>query len=471
MSVAEIARAVDAVNRLATGGVVVKVRRPLPDHLALTVRHRGRNVDVVAGVVAGLARFHVAGDLPPTPPDPGPFALRARSLMRPSRLVSVSIPGNGRVVEVTVSRHGEGESEWQATLVLELFRQGRMVLLDDRRRVLAWYGPGGARGLVTGQPYRPPEAPEETEAGAFGSSASPLEGAALEACYAHWIAAHAEQEVRTEVSRRLKRQCARTARRLANMEGDLARLQGWEEVGREGELLSGHRHLLKRGMAQVTVTDWFTDGCPQRVIALAPDKTPEENIAVRFARVRKARRGLPQLTRRIAEARVEVARLAAARDELAAGGVPWEVLERVGVAAAPVAEKPSRGGGSGVRTFMASDGRQIWVGRSGAENDRLTFRMANGKDLWLHARDVQGAHVVLHGRGADSGAALMEAAQLAAHFSRLKQEGGGEVIYTPRKYVRRPKGGKPGQTLVTGEKVLQVRLDPELVARVLARRA
>jgi len=125
---------------------------------------------------------------------------------------------------------------------------------------------------------------------------------------------------------------------------------------------------------------------------------------------------------------------------------------------------------TGIRRFRGGDGWEIWVGRGARHNDRLTFRMARGNDLWFHARDTAGAHVLLRGTGTPPGEAMHRAAVLAAHFSRLKDAGGGEVLYTPKKYLRRPKGGHPGQVLVRAEKVMHIHLDATETTRLLADR-
>ncbi|MDH4228347.1 MAG: NFACT RNA binding domain-containing protein [Nitrospirota bacterium] len=483
MTLPEIAAAVVEVTAALAGGAVVRVRSPWPHHLSLTVRCRGRNHELLVGVAPDMARLHLVVDAPPTPPGVvPPFVLRARALLRPARVVGIERPGGGRVVRIAVSRHGDAAGqEWQSTLVAELLPRGRLLLLDGAGRVLMGYGPGGMRGLKIGEAYTAPaedlaDAEDVADAGA-GVFAGPVpDSAALESRYAGWMAVAHRVEQRRQAARTLGGLRRRVARRLKNMQADLARHTASEQSARTGELLAAHRHLLRRGLREVAVTDWFSDACPQLVVPLRAECTPEENIEVFFQAARRARRGIPVLQQRIAEAMAELERVDAARRVLDEGGTPEAALAVAGIFPSPAAEADAPAGRKAadarfrVRAFLASDGRQIRVGRSSTENDRITFRMARGNDLWLHARDVPGSHVVIHGKGEPSQQTIQEAAQLAAHFSRLKQEGGGEVICTPRKNVRRPKGGKPGQALVTGEKVIQVRLDAGLVARLLARR-
>jgi predicted ribosome quality control (RQC) complex YloA/Tae2 family protein len=453
MTAAEIAAALAEVAPRVVGGVIVKVREPWDDHLALSIRKEGRNVELLVGVTAGLARIHRADDLPPARPRVSPFTLRARKLLRPARVTALEqVPGE-RVVTLAVSRHRDAEGPWETRLVAELFGRGRMFLLDDGGRVLAWTGPGGPRGLTPATPYAPP--PSGPRPGAEVGEDLPVAG--LEARYRAWMAAREARDggALAEAARRRERR--RIERRIAAMERDLAALADFPAWRREGELLAAHRHLLARGLASVTVTDWFTEGNPERALALDPAKTPEENIEARFRRARRAERGIPVLTGRLEAARAERARLEAAP------------LEAPDVPARPEPRSRERAL-AGLRRYDAGGGWEVLVGRGAAENERLTFRVARGNDLWLHARGVPGAHVVLRGEGEPPPSAVRAAALLAAHFSRLKGEGGGEVIYTPRKFVRRLKGGRPGQVAVEREKVLWVTLEGAEAARLLATR-
>jgi predicted ribosome quality control (RQC) complex YloA/Tae2 family protein len=111
------------------------------------------------------------------------------------------------------------------------------------------------------------------------------------------------------------------------------------------------------------------------------------------------------------------------------------------------------------------------VGRGADRNDELTFQVARGNDLWLHARDVPGAHVVvpLAGRPIDE-ETLVDAALLAAHHSNARGEPQVDVSYTLRKQVRKPPRTRPGLVTLSGAKTLRVRVDPERLARLLASR-
>ena len=110
------------------------------------------------------------------------------------------------------------------------------------------------------------------------------------------------------------------------------------------------------------------------------------------------------------------------------------------------------------------------VGRGAADNDRLTLRVARPHDLWLHARGVTGAHVVVRlGKGRTCAPeTLVDAATLAAHFSDMRGEPLVDVIYTPRRFVHKRKGSAVGSVTLEREKVIAVRVEKTRLKRLLA---
>jgi predicted ribosome quality control (RQC) complex YloA/Tae2 family protein len=123
------------------------------------------------------------------------------------------------------------------------------------------------------------------------------------------------------------------------------------------------------------------------------------------------------------------------------------------------------------REFRAASGMPILVGRGSDRNDELTFKVARGNDLWLHARDWAGAHVIVasDGRPVD-GETLLDAATLAAHHSRARDEAQVDILYVARKHVRKPPRSAPGLVTTSGAKTVRVRMQPERLQRLLTSR-
>jgi predicted ribosome quality control (RQC) complex YloA/Tae2 family protein len=100
----------------------------------------------------------------------------------------------------------------------------------------------------------------------------------------------------------------------------------------------------------------------------------------------------------------------------------------------------------GVRRYLSTDGYEILVGRAAKDNDHLTFRVARPNDLWLHAGDYPGSHVVVRNptRKEIPQRTMIEAAQLAARFSQASEDAKVVIHYTERKFLSKPKGAAPG---------------------------
>ncbi|MBY0399477.1 NFACT RNA binding domain-containing protein, partial [Myxococcota bacterium] len=124
------------------------------------------------------------------------------------------------------------------------------------------------------------------------------------------------------------------------------------------------------------------------------------------------------------------------------------------------------------RRYATAAGLEIWVGRSDEANDFLTTRLARGKDLFFHLAGAPGSHVILRTEGRDDppSEAILDACELAVHFSKQKNAGSAEVHVVPIKNVKKPKGAKPGLVYVTGGRSVRLRREAARLERVLAAR-
>src|SRR5262249_23455538 len=174
---------------------------------------------------------------------------------------------------------------------------------------------------------------------------------------------------------------------------------------------------------------------------------------------------------RLAATRAEMARLRARLD-----AVPSLSLEELRALAPAVPARARRRSDAEAdaerlpfREFRSVAGEVIWVGRSAADNDALTFRHARGGDTWLHARAAPGAHVVVPARGGRPPAAetLLDAATLAAHYSPLAKEAQVDVHVAQVKNLRKPRSAPPGMVYASETKTIRVRMEAERVRRLL----
>jgi len=204
-------------------------------------------------------------------------------------------------------------------------------------------------------------------------------------------------------------------------------------------------------------------------IPLATDKTAIQQAEQMFSRAAKLERATQIIPKRRAKLQEELAYLeqlrldltqaenqpeiAAIQNELRVMGLLSSPNSRA--SGAPIMKKA--GGGNQPLRYYSEEGFQIVVGRNARQNEKVTFDIAKGEDLWLHARGAPGSHVVIRCGGQPvSDDTLQMAAQLAAYHSKLVGEHAATVIVTPRRFISRAPGGHPGQVLVRQEETLTV---------------
>lgn len=280
--------------------------------------------------------------------------------------------------------------------------------------------------------------------------------------------AHLERRL----SRQIERSISRCSRLLEKLERELDECRRADERQRYGELLLANLWRLERELRSakpvlhsVEVEDYYRHPPAPIKIPLDPSLSLRENAERYFRLARKARRGAALLERKMPEVRRELESLSQQLEQVKRA----DLSELEQMAAALPAERPAtsarieiRSAGRSerlnLRRFLSSDGYEILVGRTDRENDRLTFKVAGPNDLWLHAADYPGAHVVV--RNPDKGPiperTLREAAQIAAYYSQARSDSKVDVRYTQRKYVQKIKGGSPGLVRAANVKTITV---------------
>jgi predicted ribosome quality control (RQC) complex YloA/Tae2 family protein len=251
---------------------------------------------------------------------------------------------------------------------------------------------------------------------------------------------------------------------LNHLARDLDKFSNGEVHQRYGELLLANlRQAVKTG-GGFQVTDFYDESQPLIEIPSADISTPQEAAEHYFKLARKARRGFEKVGDRLPQVENEIAQLEKHLVELEAcvdAGALNNLAAQLNLPAPE--KKPSQSAKKevkipGVRRYRSSDGYEIMVGRAGADNDNLTFRVAKSYDLWFHAADYPGSHVVLRNpqRKPVPPRSIAEAAQLAAKFSQARTLPRAAVNYCERKYVTKMKGFAPGQVRLSSFKTLMV---------------
>jgi predicted ribosome quality control (RQC) complex YloA/Tae2 family protein len=255
------------------------------------------------------------------------------------------------------------------------------------------------------------------------------------------------------------------------IEEDLKQAEKFEEYKKFGDLLMMNKDLIKKGRDSIKLVDIFKPEQSFIEIPLNEKLFPIQNAQAYFKKYKKAKDALVVMKKRKAETEKEIFQLEKIFKNLdgATKELELEEIEQVLISLGILkdrkfAERKKKSQKEfSPRRFVTKDGGEILVGRNNKENEYLTFKIARPDDLWFHAQDVPGSHVLLRRKEKKKEPShndIKEAAQVAAYFSKARGAKRVGVIYTWAKYVKKPKKGKPGLALVEKEKAIWV--EPKL---------
>lgn len=288
------------------------------------------------------------------------------------------------------------------------------------------------------------------------------------------------EAARRALAQSLRAQVKRLSRRAEAVGQDLARLDDAPRLQRIGRMLLAQGDKIPRGAKEAILDDWETGGLLE--VKLDPAEPAKTQGTRFFERARKLLRGEQVMRARLEETEAQLAKARSLEAEvLEAEEVDRARLEawarearKLGARSAQSRQEPrAKAKKEAPRlpyaTYRGTRGAKILVGRGAKENDALTLRIAKPYDLFLHARGVPGAHIIVPlQRGASCPPDLLvDAALLAAYHSEARGENPVEITYAERRHVRKTKGAPPGQVKVEREKVMLLRLDAEKLARLL----
>jgi len=264
---------------------------------------------------------------------------------------------------------------------------------------------------------------------------------------------------REALRRAIERRFRRTRRAMEKVQAEIDDSENAERFRAMGQLLLSKQSEVRKGQQTVTLTDF--DGATEVVIELDPRVGPQRNAESYFRRARKAERRLQRAPVRLGELEEKAAGYRAAADTLESAG-PDELaaLEERFLRKRPATnERKAPKERARFRTYHVSGGWEVLVGKSNKDNDVLTHQIASPNDLWFHARQAAGSHVVLRRAGKKAEpdrTAILEAAAIAAFHSKAGRSSKVSVCYTEKRHVRKARGGKPGLAIVAREKVVMV---------------
>lgn len=291
----------------------------------------------------------------------------------------------------------------------------------------------------------------------------------LDAFYGEKAEKDRVKQLGNDLIRKVENEIKRNQTKLAKREKTLQDSENAEEYRRDGELLTTFMTQVPRGAESVELENYYEDNAPI-TIKLNPALTPNQNAQKFFQKYQKLKNAVKLIYDQIAEAKAEIAYLESILAQLEiAGPMDIEIIKEELIVSGylkPKRRKKNRKQApSKPERFIASDGTEILVGKNNIQNDQLTLKQARKTDIWLHAKNIPGSHVIIK-NAEPSEETLLEAAELAAYFSKFRQSAQVPVDYVAVKHVHKPNGAKPGFVIYENQKTLFVTPEEAIVEQL-----
>jgi predicted ribosome quality control (RQC) complex YloA/Tae2 family protein len=403
------------------------------------------------------------------------FGQALRASLAGGRLLSITKESDERVIRLSFSVEDElGDSEARE-LVAQLTGRSANLFLDLSGRITHALRPPRGEGQQPGEPYRPPtlQAKQLSDEPRLTRGTFPTISAAADDHYRQLATQHEFDSAAATLVANLRKETSKRQKLKANLKKDLAAHGDPDEHKRFGDLLLANIANAEREGSKVRLMDYYADGAPTIEVELDENISLPDAAGKAFSRYSKSKRAVEQIGTRLIqldrelrefeEKRLKLEKAIADRDRSALA----ELGERKDQTTPGRKKQKASAAIPGMRRYRSSDGYEVIVGRSARDNDQLTFRVARPNDLWLHAGDYPGSHVIVRNssRNEIPHRTIIEAAQLAAKFSQASKDSRVTIHYTRRKFLTKPKGGAAG--LVRMSNFRSITVEPgETMARL-----
>ena len=268
------------------------------------------------------------------------------------------------------------------------------------------------------------------------------------------------------LSKLISNNIERLARKISVQKVELEKCKDREIIRQKADLIGANMHLIKKGVPYADVINFYDENAATIRIALDVTKTPQQNAQKYYKDYAKAKTADKMLRIQIETSQEELAYLETVADEISRAeseqdlsSIRQELISE-GYLKENKGEKNNRKPKvlkPDFREFETSDGFKVLVGRNNRQNDLLTLKTSGKNDLWFHTKDIPGSHTVIITDGREvSDEAILEAAQIAAYFSKAKDSSQVPVDYTLIRRVNKPQGAKPGKVIYTEQKTVYV---------------
>lgn len=288
-----------------------------------------------------------------------------------------------------------------------------------------------------------------------------------------------EQEIlsmQNKLDQIIRKNMLKINNKIKDCQKKLEEVKNCEKYKINGELIKANLSSIKRGDREISTINYYSLRQENITIPLNDKLTPLENARLYFKKYRKTKDSFQIIFEQLKQHKLKLAQLTELQKlyEQESSSLPillkiYNSLTKLGWAKKTTAllkrPKKEKNRLAPVK-YISKDGWEIHVGKNNLQNDFLTFKLASGNDTWLHAKNIQGSHVIIKNKGSKQSLpldTLIQAANLAAYFSKAKKDDKVLVDYTLKKHVKKPKNAKPGMVIYSQEKGLWIKIDSEVI--------
>jgi predicted ribosome quality control (RQC) complex YloA/Tae2 family protein len=271
-------------------------------------------------------------------------------------------------------------------------------------------------------------------------------------------------KLRNSLLKQIAQEENRLLLQLENIQSRSRSLEDYNRYKQIGDMIMSSLHMIKRGDRWFKTQDYYHNDTPLE-ISLKPELTPSQNATSYYNKYKKARNTKVRLEKDLRDCRHNLNRLQKQKEFISQNNdvQALTLLHKKSKAASPPHNKKSQPG-----LHFCAHGFTIIVGRNAKENETLLRTYMRGNDYWFHCRDYPGSYVFVKSKKSKTLPldCILDAGNLALHYSKAKTSGQGDVYYTQVKYLKKIKGSKPGLVIPTQEKNVHIKLDQKRLKRL-----
>ena len=473
----EIEKIVSELSKLIIPSQIQKISES-EDVFIFHVSHHSQTDHLLLSLKPGVTRVHLTSKKWKSNITPSHFLSYMKKYLEEGLLTAISTVNDDRIVQITI------EKENQVFYVLiEMIQKRENILILDERQFILYQLNAHQNNYQTGEQYNPPESKMYHPKKIIEEDHEKLYNQTIEEHFHELIEKNKFQFDYKKIKTALERSLKNSNKVINNLEKQLQNCEGWEDWKEKGELLKSHIHLLKRGMKEITLQNYFDPNLSEISVQLNSEKSPSENIENFFKKSKKLKNGLKYVEEKFSESKSQyerVLKLHNSFQSVSEKGSLKSYLDQyrdepeIRHAFKEKSTKQNmikQASTLPYKEFLSAGNKPIYVGKSNKDNDKLTISIAKGNDLWLHIRDYPGSHVVVPLKKNDDidKETIFDAAKLALNYSKAKNHKAGEIMYTKRKFISKKKKTPPGQVQVSQFKSIFIKLDTERLLKIKER--